>query len=250
MGVPLAEDVRIEGASETRKISESGLWGSLGLGTRGGLGNSETRNLCDPPDRTQKRGPRKRGNSETGIWGPLGSEPERGLGNLKNSESGICPGVSRNLHTRNLGIWNLRRSIFWNLLHVGICPRGNKEFGNWVPSAQTFRGALEYWKLGNSESGICRGVSWNLHTWKHEIWILGSLSGPTEGHRKLGNSESGFWVSVENLHTIGNMESGIWVSVLQGCPGLGGVSYRFWGGFPIRYVSCCILVAHYGAPIS
>ena len=24
--------------------------------------------------------------------------------------------------------------------------------------------------------------------------------------------------------------------------GLGGVSYRFWGGFPIRYVSCCIVM--------
>jgi hypothetical protein len=56
-------------------------------------------------------------------------------------------------------------------------------------------------KLGNSESGICRGVSWSLHTSKHGIWILGSLCRPTEGPRKLGNSESG-----------------IWVSVLQGCP--------------------------------
>jgi hypothetical protein len=46
-------------------------------------------------------------------------------------------------------------------------------------------------KLGNSESGICRGVSWSLHTWKHGIWILASLCRPTEGPRKLGNSESG-----------------------------------------------------------
>ena len=162
--------------------------------------------------------------------------PTAGPRNLGNSESGICPGVSWNLHTRNLGIWNLRRSILESAheetrnLEIGFPPR-------------TYRGALESWKLGNSESGICRGVSWNLHTWKHEIWILGSLRGPTEGHRKLGN-----------------MESGIWVSVLQGCPsppppsrsGLplipprdlpalvdrGSTAYRKWTSFMIVQCTC------------
>ena len=90
------------------------------------------------------------GNSETGnleFEGPSGLDPARG--GLGNSESGICPGVSRNLHTsRNLGIWNLRtRSILESAheetrnLEIGFPPR-------------TYRGALESWKLGKSESGI------------------------------------------------------------------------------------------------
>jgi hypothetical protein len=107
------------------------------------------------------------------------------------------PGVSWNLHTRNLGIWNLQRSILesaheetWKYL----------DFGPWILGSLC--GPTEGpRKLGNSESGICRGVSWSLHTWKHGIWILASLCRPTEGPRKLGNSESGicYFVLWKNL---------------------------------------------------
>ena len=145
-------------------------------------GASETRKLgvCVTLQTGPKRGPRKLGNSETGIWGPLGSEPESGPRKLGNSESGICPGVSRNLHTRNLGIWNLRRSILESAheetrnLEIGFPPR-------------TYRGALESWKLGNSESGICREYP---------------------GICTLGNMKSGFWGPSADLRRgTGNSET-------------------------------------------
>jgi hypothetical protein len=120
------------------------------LDQRGGLGNSETRNLE--------------------FGGPSGSDPRGVLGNSE---------------TRNL------------------------EFAEEYPGICT---------LGILETGICGGVSWNLHTWKHGIWILGSLCGPTEGPRKLGSSESGICRVPWRICTLGNMESGIWVSVTARLP--------------------------------
>ena len=54
----------VEGASETRNNSESGI-NCVSLQTAG-------------PKRGPRKLYRKLGNSETGIWGPLGSEPDRG----------------------------------------------------------------------------------------------------------------------------------------------------------------------------
>jgi len=111
----------------------------LGSDPRGGLGNSETRNLEY-------------------------AQEYPGICTLGILESGICRGVSWNLPMRKHGnIW-----ILGSLCGPTEGPR----------------------KLGNSESGICRGVSWSLHTWKHGIWILASLCRPTERPRKLGNSET------------------------------------------------------------
>jgi hypothetical protein len=159
------------------------------------LGNSETRNLkLGRPSGLDPRGPRNLGNSESGIWVSLCLGPKRGpLGNseTRNLEfggpSGSDPrGVLGNSETRNL------------------------EFAEEYPGICT---------LGILETGICGGVSWNLHTWKHGIWILGSLCGPTEGPRKLGSSESGICrVPWRICSTLGNMESGIWVSVTARLP--------------------------------
>jgi len=155
---------------------------------RGVLGNSETRNL------------------EFGSPSPLPwtEEARGGLGNseTRNLEFGGRPlgsdprGGLGNSETRNLeyaqeypGICTL------GILESGIC-RGvswnlpMRKHGNiWILGSLC--GPTEGpRKLGNSESGICRGVSWSLHTWKHGIWILASLCRPTERPRKLGNSET------------------------------------------------------------
>ena len=133
---------------KTRKL---GIWEFVGpscCDPRGVLGNSETRNL------------------EFGSPSPL-PWTEEARGGLGNSE------------TRN----------HWNLGAVpcalGSDPRGglgNSETRN-LEYAQEYPGICT---LGILESGICRGVSWNLPMRKHGIWILGSLCRPTEGPRKLG----------------------------------------------------------------
>ena len=245
MGVPLAEDVR-----------------------RGGLGNSETRNLefGGPLGSEPDRGPRKLGNSESGIWGwartqegasetrklgiwnvcPSRPDPRGGLGNseTRNLEFGGPLGSDPrgglgNSETRNLefareypGIctlgtsWNLEFAEHRSILESAHA-KNNKEFGNWVPSADLPRGlgiletrnlefAREYpgiCTLGILESGICGGVSWNLPTRKQGIWKLGSLRGPTEGPWNLGNSETRnleFAEEYLGICTLGNMKSGFW----------------------------------------
>ena len=185
------------GSSDSpRKLGnwESGIWGSHWLvdPAKGGLGNSETRNLefvC-PPDRTQEGASETRKLRITGIWGPLGSEPDRGPLKLGNSESGICRGVSRNLHTRNLGIWNLRRSILESAheetknLEIGVPP--------W-----THRGALESWKLATQKLGIC-------------FYLEFAEEYP--GICTLGNMESGFWgPSADPQRGPETRKIGIWI---------------------------------------
>ena len=145
-----------------------------------------------------KRGPRKLGNSESGIWGPsLGLGPKRGPRKLGNSESGICPGVSWNLHTRNLGIWNLQRSI----LESAHEETWNLDFG--IP-LWTHGGAPETRKLGiwNLQRSILEST--HLETWNLDFGIPLQTHGGAPETRKLG---------------IWNLLFGrIWVSVLQGCP--------------------------------
>jgi hypothetical protein len=130
---------------------------------------------------------------------------------------------------------------------LGSDPRGglgNSETRN-LEYAQEYPGICT---LGILESGICRGVSWNLPMRKHGIWILGSLCGPPCSHggapetRKLGiwNLQRSILESTHletwnldfgiPLQTHGgapetrklgiwNLLFGrIWVSVLQGCP--------------------------------
>ena len=124
---------------------------------RGVLGNSETRNLefggpSPLPWTEEARG--GLGNSETrnlefgGRPLRLGLGPKRGPRKLGNSESGICPGVSWNLHTRKLGIWNLQRSI----LESTHLETWNLDFG--IP-LQTHGGAPETRKLGIWNLAIC-----------------------------------------------------------------------------------------------
>ena len=124
-----------------------------------------------------KRGPRKLGNSESGIGGPsLGLGPKRGPRKLGNSESGICPGVSWNLHTRNLGIWNLQRSI----LESAHEETWNLEFG--IPLRTSHGGAPETRKLG----------IWNLlfRIWKNLGFRAARLPPPPPPPRALGDRSS------------------------------------------------------------
>ena len=149
-------------------------------------------------------GPRKLGNSESGICVSLQTGPKRGPRKLGNSESGICPGVSRNLHTRNLGIWNLRSTgVSWNLPTRGITR--NLEIG--VPP-RTYRGALESWKLGiwNLPGSILESAhseSWNLE-----------FAEEYPGICPRGNKEFGNWVPSADLQRgLGILETrklGIW----------------------------------------
>ena len=123
--------------------SESGIWGSIGLGPkmgprrlgnsesgiwvylqtadpRGGLGNSETRNLefaeqypgiCTPGILESGSCGGVSWNLHTwnlGIWKVWSFRgPTEGPWKLGNSETGTCGTVSRNLRTWNLGNWML-----------------------------------------------------------------------------------------------------------------------------------------------
>ena len=93
---------------------------------------------------------------------------------------------------------------------MGSDPRGglgNSETRN-LEYAQEYPGICT---LGILESGICRGVSWNLPMRKHGIWILGSLS--ADPRRGPGNSETRnleFAEEYPGVCTLGNMESGFW----------------------------------------
>jgi hypothetical protein len=107
-----------------------------------------------PPPRFTKRGPRKLGNSEFGIPSALDRRgaSDRGLGNSETRNLEFAE-VHCILDSRNLGIWNLRKSIqesgSLHARNLGIF----KNLDSLV-LARTHRGAPETRKLGNSESGI------------------------------------------------------------------------------------------------
>jgi hypothetical protein len=139
----------------------------------------------------------------------LGLGPKRGPRKLGNTESGICPGISWNLHTRNLGIWNLRRSILESAhqetrnLEIGVPPR-------------THRGALETRKLGiwNLQRSILESA--HLETWNLVFGVPLRTHGGAPETRKLGN-----WnlMSIPwRICTLGNMESGIWFPCCKVAP--------------------------------
>jgi hypothetical protein len=153
---------------------------------RGVLGNSETRNLefgspSPLPWTEEARG--GLGNSETRNleFGPsLGLGPKRGPRKLGNSESGICPGVSWNLHTRNLGIWNLQRSI----LESAHEETWNLDFG--IPLRTSHGGAQETRKLGiwNLQRSILESA--HLETWNLDFGVPLQTHGGAPETRKLG----------------------------------------------------------------
>jgi hypothetical protein len=129
--------------------------------------------------------------------------------------------------TRKHGIWNLPRNILesahsesWNLEfaeeYPGICPPGNKEFGNWGPSADPQRGALETRKLGiwNLQRSILESA--HLETWNLVFGVPLRTHGGAPETRKLGN-----WnlMSIPwRICTLGNMESGIWFPCCKVAP--------------------------------
>jgi hypothetical protein len=97
----------------------------------------------------------------------------------------VRAGYGGNLHTRNLGIWNLRRSI----LESAHQETRNLEIGPVPP--RTHRGALETRKLGiwNLQRSILESA--HLETWNLEFGVPLQTHGGAPECRKLGNSESG-----------------------------------------------------------
>ena len=127
---------------------------------------------------------------------------------------------------------------------MGSDPRGglgNSETRN-LEYAQEYPGICT---LGILESGICRGVSWNLPMRKHGIWILGSLCGPPCSHggapetRKLGiwNLQRSILESA-HLETW-NLDFGVPLQTHGGAPetrklGIWNLLFRIWKNLGFR----------------
>jgi hypothetical protein len=127
---------------------------------------------------------------------------------------------------------------------LGSDPRGglgNSETRN-LEYAQEYPGICT---LGILESGICRGVSWNLPMRKHGIWILGSLCGPPCSHggapetRKLGiwNLQRSILESA-HLETW-NLDFGVPLQTHGGAPetrklGIWNLLFRIWKNLGFR----------------
>ena len=205
------------------------MWVPLGLNPRAcPRGSSETRKLGiwnyigRPSGLDPRGGPRNLGNSESGIWVSLCLGPKRGPRKLGNSESGI-----------------------WGSLGLGP-KRGTRKLAN--SETRNLEFAEEYpgiCTLGILESGICRGVSWNLPMRKHGIWILGSLCGPPCSHggapetRKLGiwNLQRSILESA-HLETW-NLDFGVPLQTHGGAPetrklGIWNLLFRMWKNLGFR----------------